>query len=270
MTDRPDGLDLAGHLQRLDADGFTVVEGAVSNELCDRVAGELADISSARGKLAESSWFEGKHTVLIRNLLAHSTAARALPGHPRILSVVQALLGAGCLLSSIASRSVHPGESAQVIHVDDLGIDLPRPHPPLECTAMLALTEFTSLNGGTRVIPGSHRRNRVPRLSERSPRDASGARSVEMAPGSVLIYDASLWHAAGANQTGSPRVGIGMSYCRGWIRAHENPYLGIPLDLIRTFDAELRSLCGYKMYRGVINHVDGVEPMEYLDRGRPL
>ena len=66
------------------------------------------------------------------------------------------MLDPGCLISSLSSISIQPGETAQPIHADDQLIPIPKPHPPTVCNSMWALTDFTEANGATRLVPGSH------------------------------------------------------------------------------------------------------------------
>ena len=49
-----------------------------------------------------------------------------------------------------------PGERAQNFHQDDRRYKLPRPHIPLVFNSIIALDEFTTANGATRLIPHSH------------------------------------------------------------------------------------------------------------------
>ena len=85
-----------------------------------------------------------------------------------------------------------------------------------------------------------------------------------MPKGSVLIWDGALWHGGGANRTDTRRTGIAMNYCAGFIRQQENQQLGIPLDIVRTFDRRLQKLCGFGVYRGLIGHIDQQTPAQRL------
>src|SRR5262249_42620888 len=139
-----------------------------------------------------------------------------------------------------------------------------RPHLPIICNTMWAVTDFTAENGATRLVPGSHRADRAPTMGE-----APATIAAEMPKGSVLVYNGSLWHGGGGNRSPSRRVGIAMNYCAGWIRQQENQQLGIPLEVARGFSPRLRKLCGFGLYRGLIGHIDKCSPVDLLDGTGP-
>src|SRR5262249_19054914 len=203
--------------------------------------------------------FEGTSTLRIYNLLVHGELYERIPVHGNVLPIVEGVLDPGCLISSLSSIAICPGETAQPIHADDQLIPLKKPHVPTVCNTMWALTDFTDANGATRVIPGSH-------LSDHSPEFGSRYESLpaEMAKGSVLVWHGSLWHGGGSNKTNERRIGIAMNYCAGYIRQQENQQLGIPLDKIRRFAPRLQELVGFGVYNGLIGHIDKRSPKELL------
>src|SRR5439155_11350553 len=111
-----------------------------------------------------------------------------IPVHEHVLPIVERVLDRGCLVSSLSSIAILPGERGQPMHADDMLIPLPRPHLPIVCNSMWAITNFTDDNGATRVVPGSHRADRLPEPFG----DERGVPAV-MRRGSVLVYDGSLW-----------------------------------------------------------------------------
>ena len=172
-----------------------------------------------------------------------------------VLPLVRHLLGDGCLVSSLSSITIGPGETAQPIHADDQVIPIAKPHTACTANSMWALTEFTEANGATRLIPGSH-------LADGSPAYGEHYDSIpaEMPSGSILVWHGSLWHGGGANITRTRRRGIAMNYCAGWVRQQENQQLGLPKSRVKKFSPELQELCGFSIYRGLIGHIDRKPP----------
>jgi ectoine hydroxylase-related dioxygenase (phytanoyl-CoA dioxygenase family) len=250
---------VAAHLAAIERDGFTIVEDAIEPALCDALAADLLRIEREHGIVPAGNDFEGARTVRIYNLLAHGPLYEQVPVHANVLPVVEGVLDRGCLISSLSSIAIDPGEKAQPIHADDVLLPIPRPHLALVCNSMWALTDFTEANGATRVIRGSHRRDHGPVY--RQPYESEPA---VMRRGSVLIWHGSLWHGGGANRTGERRVGLAMNYCAGFIRQQENQQLGIPREVARRFSPRLRELVGYGLYSGLIGHIDKRTPAQAL------
>jgi ectoine hydroxylase-related dioxygenase (phytanoyl-CoA dioxygenase family) len=167
-------------------------------------------------------------------------------------------------VSSLSSIAIGPGEGAQPIHADDMVIPLAKPHAPLVCNTMWALTDFTEENGATRLIPGTHEAE-SPELGKAY----EGSVAAAMPKGSILVFNGSIWHGGGANRTQARRVGIAMNYCAGYIRQQENQQLGIPREIAKGFSPQLRKLVGYGIYRGLLGHIDKCSPVDLLDETGP-
>jgi ectoine hydroxylase-related dioxygenase (phytanoyl-CoA dioxygenase family) len=251
--------DFDAHAARIAKDGYTVLENAIDPAFTDELAAALLELEERLAVVPAGNDFEGAHTVRIYNLLARGPAFERVPIHPAVLPLVERVLDRGCLVSSLSSISIDPGEIAQPIHADDQLIPVDKPHVPTVCNTMWALTDFTEANGATRVIPGSH-------LFDHSPEYLKHYDSIaaEMPKGSVLVWHGSLWHGGGANRSDSRRVGIAMNYCAGYIRQQENQQLGIPLETVRQFSPRLRELAGFCVYGGLIGHIDKKTPVEHL------
>jgi len=252
------------HLARIASDGFSIVENAIEPALLDALSAALARLEVERNIAPAANLFEGTRTLRIYNLLALDRVFEAVPVHDHVLPIVERVLDRGCLVSSLSSIAIGPGESAQPIHADDQVIPLPKPHVPIICNTMWALTDFTVDNGATRVIPGSHTRDRSPELGT-----AYESIAAEMRRGSVLVFDGSIWHGGGANSTDQRRVGLAMNYCAGFLRQQENQQLGIPLAVARGFSPRLRKLAGFGIYRGLLGHIDKCSPVDLLDGTGP-
>jgi len=245
------------HLKEIAEQGYTILERVIEPGLVDELNVALLRLEQALAVKPGANLFEGDRTIRIYNLLARDRVFERVPVHAAVLPIVEQVLDRGCLVSSLSSISIEPGEDAQPIHADDTLINLPRPHPAVVCNSMWALTDFTAENGATRVVPGSHQFAEKPefgRVYESIP--------AEMPKGSVLIWNGSLWHGGGANHSSARRVGIAMNYCAGFIRQQENQQLGIPLDRVRQFEPRLQELAGFGTYRHLIGHIDKRSPAQ--------
>jgi ectoine hydroxylase-related dioxygenase (phytanoyl-CoA dioxygenase family) len=261
VTDRTlSAAERKEHADRIREEGFTILPGVVAPPLLEALDAALARLEERLQVVPAKNRFEGRNTLRVYNLLAHGELFERVPVHPAVLPLVEMVLDEGCLVSSLSSIAILPGEREQPLHADDQLIPLTRPHQAIVCNTMWAITDFTAANGATRVVPGSHRRDSVPTWGE----DIETV-PAEMERGSVLVYHGSLWHGGGANHTDARRVGVAMNYCAGFIRQQENQQLGIPLATIRRFSPRLRELVGLGVYNGVVGHIERRHPSCVLD-----
>jgi ectoine hydroxylase-related dioxygenase (phytanoyl-CoA dioxygenase family) len=77
-----------------------------------------------------------------------------------------------------------------------------------------AVDEFTEENGATIVVPGTHQQRDRPADEELE----AGKVPVVCPAGSMLLFDSTLWHAAGANVSGKDRVAINHQFTRSFVK----------------------------------------------------
>jgi ectoine hydroxylase-related dioxygenase (phytanoyl-CoA dioxygenase family) len=254
------------HVARIEKDGFTIVEDAIEPALVDRLVAAIDGLHAELAVAPATNLFEGLATLRVYNLLARGKVFEEVPVHERVLPIVERVLDQGCLVSSVSSITIMPGERSQPIHADDQLIPLPKPHVPIVCNSMWALTDFTEENGATRILPGTHKADRSPEVSlDDEPRGIAAV----MKKGSVLVFDGSVWHGGGANRSGERRMGLAMNYCAGWMRQQENQQLGIPLEIAKGFSPRLRKLAGFGLYKRLLGHIDKCSPVDLLDGTGP-
>jgi ectoine hydroxylase-related dioxygenase (phytanoyl-CoA dioxygenase family) len=84
----------------------------------------------------------------------------------------------------------------------------------LSVNALFAIDAFTEENGATLVVPCSHQRMPPPS------RDGLGARAVPVrcAAGAIVVFDSTLWHAAGPNRSGRDRLAVNHQFTASWIK----------------------------------------------------
>lgn len=258
-----DALD--AHLAEIDEVGYTILEGAIGDDLTVELRTAIRSLFTELGVEPKGNRAEGFATRRLYNLVPRAEVLRQLPIHPKVLPLVERLLEPELLLSGTTAMDIGPGEPLQGLHADDGLFKIGRPHRPMMATTIWALTDFTADNGATRIVPGSHRDPGHP-----DPDDDARAIPAEMPAGSVLVMDSQLWHCGGPNTTDDDwRLGLNVQYVRGFFRTQQNQYLSVPHDQLAEYPLRLRQLLGFELYRGVMGHVDGASPAAALGVDSP-
>ena len=244
-------------------EGCVIVDGRVPEELTNRIADELAPFIESTTLGVDD--FAGRLTRRTGSLIARSPAARQLVMDPLALGTARSFLDHATTVQLHLTQvvSIHPGETAQPLHRDQLAWDsFPFPGDyDVQCNTLWALTEYTAEMGATRVVPGSHRRDDAERFTEADTEPA------EMGPGSVLFYTGKLYHGGGANLSDRVRRAVNITYAVGWVRQEENQYLSTPTDVAQTLDDDLLRLMGYQTGAFALGYVGDVEdPLVALRR----
>jgi hypothetical protein len=98
---------------------------------------------------------------------------------------------------------------------------IPAPYPDtvLHIVTMWMLTDFTQENGGTIVVPSSHKQPCHP--MKNGVHDPSlpypGETQLTGKAGTVAAFDARLWHAVAPNISGTDRVAVLVRYAPWWL-----------------------------------------------------
>ncbi len=241
----------------LDEAGCAVVEHFID---ADKVAALNAELAPYRAETPSGrNDFEGHATRRIYALFAKVRGLDDPATDPRLLGVLDAVLGAHYQLSGPVGIDIGPGEVAQIMHRDDVVYPLAWPHDQVVFNTMWALDDFTAENGATMVVPGSHR------SPPDEPPDLGMAVPATMPAGSVMFYVGTLWHHGGANRTDRRRFGVILEYVVSWLRAQENHVAAVPDEVLRTLPERLRQLLGYNIYPPFLGYVDGRDPLRALE-----
>ena len=238
--------------------GFAIVPEALDRSRLQALRSEL-DSHFAQAEFCEGLFY-GKRTRRFGRVLARSQQAQALALNPFALEPARDILGPSCediQLNLTQAIEISPGSLSQAPHRDQ-DIWLGAEHPgEMMLNAMWALDDFTHENGATLVWPGTHRRRDV-MIPE-----TDGVAAV-MPAGSLCLFLGSTIHNGGPNWSDRPRRGLVMSYCLGWLKPCENPWLSYPPEVASTFAPELARLIGYRQDCPSLNNVDGRCPSELL------
>jgi ectoine hydroxylase-related dioxygenase (phytanoyl-CoA dioxygenase family) len=113
-----------------------------------------------------------------------------------------------------------------------------------------AIDEFRRTNGATWVVPASHQKAERPAQSEI---DAKAV-PVECPAGSMIVFDSTLWHAAGANTSGRDRLAINHQFTRSWIKQQIDYVRALGDAVVQAQPARTQQLLGW--YTRVVTNLD--------------
>jgi ectoine hydroxylase-related dioxygenase (phytanoyl-CoA dioxygenase family) len=278
-------------LAEIEARGFVVIERLLGDDVLGEVRAALAP--HLGGKHFGRNDFEGFRTERVYSLPALGKVFSDLVEHPRMLAVCDALLSPNYLLTAAQAINIHPGENPQSFHFDDGFYQARRPRPAISISTIWAVDPFTEENGGTQVIPGSHRwaddvpaeavsaidfeqtmaygrgtaepTSEVMRRRPDEPRAAAvRVETVAMPPGSVIVFLGTLWHRGGANQGSTSRLALSTQYCEPWARQQENFFLSVPREVARGLPTRVQELLGYSIHPPFMGHAAGLHPRRHL------
>ena len=144
----------------------------------------------------------------------------------RIVATLKAFWGPYVRITWIKGEFSPPGRHRGGWHADQpfnqggtVRVFAPYGDAVIQLSSVWMLSEFTEENGGTLVVPGSHRANN-------NPTGGNGIDRMRPYPtekqaigkaGDVLLFDSRTWHAPAANSTDQPRLGLAVRYAPWWL-----------------------------------------------------
>jgi len=267
-------FDLESHTRRIDADGYTIIPDFLDE-------GDLAEAKRVLrlylGSHDGRNNFEGYRTERVYTLVARGRIFWKIVLDARIMELCARYLEPGFLLTASQGIEIGPEETPQPFHFDDAFYSIPRPRPMVSLSTIVAIDAFTSQNGGTQVIRGSHRwgADRIAMgvdsiVREGGEVDAAlepEAVTVELPAGGCVVFSGALVHRGGANHSGRPRLAFSNQYCQPWARQQENFFLGVPTAVARSMPERLRELLGYSIHPPFMGQLTASHPVKALEPG---
>ena len=179
--------------------GFVVLPGPVPTGQMERMAGAYdAAVASASGEDVKT----GSTTTRVNDFVNRGAEFEAIYVFAPLLEACALVIGRSFKLSSMHARTLRAHSLAQELHVD---VRRDSTDWPL-VGFILMIDEFRFENGATRFVPGSHHWPGTPEDGMADTRaDHDGQIVACGPPGSLLIFNGSVWHGHLANTTDAPR-----------------------------------------------------------------
>lgn len=205
-------------LTRMDEDGFLILRDTLNPTLVRSFSERLEELAQLEGEDAGKEVHQEAGTLRLANLINKDARFDICFTHPRVLAAVKQILGVNFKANSLNTRAALPGQGHQAFHMD-WGPSKPEDWEPVlagvyqNCNTIWMLDDFTAENGATRVVPGSHRFGMTPADGMPDPRAPHPDEIHLIAPaGTVVVFNAHLWHSGTQNQSARPRLSMNMGF----------------------------------------------------------
>ena len=225
--------------------GFALIEDAMSknqtekflNRLLDQAEGErLANVENLTPSGQYVNTLINKGEVFAQCIEQNPEAVQA---GPLIEQLLNESLGKGWICHSFLANGADPGGYPQGLHMDQgpLSPWITQEAPALVNT-MYIPQDINEENGGTLVIPGSHR-IMIEAGSDGQIGELPPAINLEAKAGTIMLFDGRLLHGTAVNKSNKPRFVATMSNVKSWMRTQENWVISVAPEILKNASPKL-------------------------------
>ena len=271
-------LDEAKH--HLDEFGVCIVKNAFSHKevevmderLKEQFAGEEKNElgSKVRGDegYGVKSSDEEKVSRLVWNLINKGDCFIPLINHPKIYPLIEHIIGEKIILCSMGAHMNGSDNEKMPLHQDQWPLV---PHPldfSVMANTMVLVSDNSPENGGTRLIPGSHKWPKIDYKTANSSKYQEMAKSITAPKGSAIVWEGRVWHGNGLNRSGTVRSNISIAYLQSWIRPQENSQYSIKEEIIPKLSDKQKEILGFTPFGTLGGHDGSSVSSAKFDRNR--
>lgn len=170
-------------------------------------------------------------------------------GGPLLEQLITESLGPGWICTSLIAAISIEGGVPQALHQDQ-GMIAPDSHHPMSINVLTPITHVDETNGGTLVIPSSHRVLSEAVRAGKPVGKLPPAINLDAKAGTAIITDGRLLHGTGINQTGAPRIVMLNGMQKPWLRQQENWMLSVRPEVLLRASPKLLQRMGYQAFTG--------------------
>ena len=227
MPSQASGALTDAERRSLDEDGFVVLYDVLTRGQAGAIVDRIRTLAETTERDYGREAVVEPEVIKLVDLINGGEVFDVGYTHRRVLAAASHVLGGDIKFHSMGSRSAPPGHGRQALHLD-FGRDLGQPRPA-GCNTLWTLVDFSRRNGGTRIVPGSHRSGQNPRQALDDPEaDAPNEIRLEAPAGSVVVFSGHTWHGGAQNLGDEVRWALLSAFCK---RDHaQDPPLAETID----------------------------------------
>lgn len=193
--------------------GYAVVESVLDDSFLQTTRDCMYRVQEAiRRDVGEQRLNRAGELGVLRLMLKYDPHFFKFLEIPEVLSVIDATVSSTAIMH-LQNGFILPSLSeSPAIFQNTFHQDFPRVLNGYlaSINIMFAIDEFSTTTGATLVVPGTQQTTTPPPIENAIP--------VECPAGSMVVFDSTLWHAAGANTSGHDRLAINHQFTRSFIK----------------------------------------------------
>jgi ectoine hydroxylase-related dioxygenase (phytanoyl-CoA dioxygenase family) len=213
-ADKIDGIP-----ELLRSDGIVVIENILEADFLDEIRSAMY---AARDKLysiiGEEKLVAAREVGVLRTLLSFDSIFFRCIEIPEILRIINLTVSETAIMHLQNGFILPPAKESRLSESfqNSWHMDFPRVLNGYltSINIFFLIDEFSAENGATRAVPGSHQMREKP-TSEYLARMAI---DVEAPAGSIIVFDSTIWHCAGINNSNADRLGINHQFTRSFFK----------------------------------------------------
>jgi ectoine hydroxylase-related dioxygenase (phytanoyl-CoA dioxygenase family) len=206
-------------LESVNDDGFAIVLNVLDSTFIENSRAAMYRAQEAiRHEVGQQRLQAAGELGVLRSMPKYEPSLLRFLELPEVLSVVDRTVSETAILHTQNGFILPPALAGQTptVFQNSFHQDFPRVLNGYVASIniMFAIDDFAPETGATRVVPRTHQRIPAPD-QEYLNRNAIAA---ECPAGSMLVFDSTLWHAAGANTSGKDRLAVNHQFTRSYIK----------------------------------------------------
>lgn len=230
--------------------GYCLIEDGLSAAQCEQFVHRLRNQAEGERAAGVDQYTPSGQQIntLVNKGRCFAGCIEQHPDHVQAGPVIEQLmnetLGDGWICHSFLAICADPGGHPQGLHIDQ-GPLLPwmTEQAPALMNTMYIPQDVDEVNGGTLMIPGSHK-IMIDAGSGGQIGQLPPAINLKAKAGTVMLFDGRVLHGTGANRSDDQRLVAVMSNVKNWMRTQENWVVSVAPEVLAQASPKLRHRMG--------------------------
>ena len=234
--------------------GYCLIEEALSEHQYERLKRRLTEQAEAERKAGIAQWTGEPapgaplpNTQFVNTLINKGEQfiqcvehdPRGVQAGPVIEQLLNETMGKDFLMSSFLAIIAHRHNMPQSLHQDQATAPFQDAKAPYTVNTMYIMDDMTSHNGGTLVVPGSHKLISAAGSGNPITEPLPPAINLAAPAGTVMVFEGRLLHGTGVNKSTAPRAILVMNSVKSFMRQQELHMLSARADVLKNASPKL-------------------------------